>query len=77
MRNKTYRRIQALAATINELQAAIGRADLLTAQHLAASVALDLEDWHLALLRISPAERARYGSANPYCAKGGRPCATS
>lgn len=74
MRNKTYRRIQALAATINELQAAIGRADLLTAQHLAASVALDLEDWHLALLRIPPAERS---SANPYCAKGGRPCATS
>ncbi|EMD6027068.1 hypothetical protein VRO62_002064 [Pseudomonas aeruginosa] len=66
MKSQTYDRVQSLAATINELQAAIGRADLLTAQHFAAWAAAELEDWQLALLHIPPTERSRYVSANPY-----------
>ena len=66
MRNPTYRRVLALSTLIDDLQAALGRADLLTAQHLAASMAADLQDWQLAMLRIPSDERGRYVSANPY-----------
>lgn len=69
MRSQTYCRLHNLSATIDDLQAAIARADLPTAQSLAASVAAELEDWRLALLHIPPAERCRYRSANPYYTK--------
>jgi len=85
MRNPTYHRVLTLSDRLNGLQAALARASakprdrsrLNAARSIAADLAAELEDWHLDLLHIPPAERSRYVSVNPYVNQRSESCATS
>lgn len=63
---RTIRRVSTLVDLLDEIQSELGRAQIETAQRLAAEMAGQLETWRFDLLHIPPAERSRYQAPNGY-----------